>query len=363
MVTLHGIKARLMKIGIVTFTYGDNYGQRLQNCAVQEILKGYANDVVTIPQSKIRNRGIVFFKNIYKYFINGEMVLSILRHRSFGKFDFQFIKYNRYSVIRGKLTNEGEFDFFVAGSDQIWSPFSPDVNSTMFLTFTDKKKRIALSPSISAEVIPEEQREKYKKYFEGFSHLSVREDKGAEIIKELTGRDASVLIDPTLMHSATFWNKYIKAPISFKNGKYACCYFLGTPQKAEKIREICKKYGLNRIDILGDKKYKVLGPQEFLYLIKNASVVITDSYHGCIFSCIFHIPFILCEREGTNINMNSRFSTLFKKLEINNRRLLEIEIEDALSMDFASIDRRVENERELVKEYLDNAFKRTSKQE
>lgn len=349
-----------MKIGILTFTYGDNYGQRLQNLAMQELLRDYFESVVTIPQVPyvvpLRRR----IKRQIFSILQGEYYNQKLRNSAFERFDTEYIDYFNVSISERTMNTfpQNEFDYFVAGSDQIWSPYSPDVNSTMFLSFADKDKRIALSPSISSEGIPEEQKEKYKRYFEGFSFLSVREDKGAEIIKDLSGRDAAVLIDPTLMHGTSFWDKYIKEPKSMMNEKYALCYFLGTPQRAEKIDEICKKYNLNRIDILTEKEYKILGPQEFLYLIRNASVVITDSYHGCIFSCVFHVPFIMCEREGTNLNMNSRFTTLFKKLGISNRRLNEIEIENALCLNFASIDDRVEYERGLVRKYLDMAFNR-----
>lgn len=346
-----------MKTGIVTFTYGDNYGQRLQNLAVQELLMEYSDEVYTIHQAPPQFHLKPYVRKLKKDISFGLINFS-RRHKSFEEFDKNYIHYFDHNISErnSQAFPQYEFDYFVAGSDQIWSPYSPDVNSTMFLTFADKAKRIALSPSIAAETIPEEQKEKYKNYFEGFSCLSVREDKGAEIIKELTGIDADVLIDPTLMHNAIFWDKYVKAPKSMINDKYALCYFLGTPQKAEKIDEICSMNKLKRIDVLTEKRYKILGPQEFLYLIKNAAVVITDSYHGCIFSCIFHVPFIMCEREGTNLNMNSRFATLFNKLGIINRRLQEVETENALYVDFSTIEIRLSLERERMKRYLGRAF-------
>lgn len=343
-----------MKVGIVTFTYGDNYGQRLQNLAVQELLRVYFNEVYTIPQVLPKTS----LKRKLKKYLTFGPILYQKRSRAFREFDNNYITYYTSSISENTADSfpQDEFDYFIAGSDQIWSPYSPDVNSTMFLSFVDKPKRIALAPSISANVIPDEQKEKYKSYFEGFSHLSIREEKGAEIINELTGINPKVLIDPTLMHKASFWDKYIKQPKSPINEKYACCYFLGIPQKAEKIEEICRRNSLKRIDVLNDKEYKCLGPQEFLYLIKNAAVVITDSYHGCVFSCIFHISFIMCERKGTDLNMNSRFNTLFNKLGINKRRLQEIEIKDALNMNFDTIDERIEFEIEKVKQFLDAAF-------
>ena len=96
-----------------------------------------------------------------------------------------------------------------------------------------------------------------------------------------------------------------------------------------------------------------MGPGEFLYMIQCASVVITDSYHGCIFSTIFHVPFIMCERQGTKLDMNSRFATLFNKLNINDRSLQDMTINNVLNMEYSLIDKRIGSEREKLKSYLD----------
>ncbi len=347
-----------MRIGIITFTYGDNYGQRLQNLAVQEILQEYADNVFTIRQVVPKKPLPYRIKQRIKNAITGKSLVLYKRHKAFLEFDRKYISYydKPISTANERSFPQDEFDCFISGSDQIWSPYSKDVNDTMFLSFAEKKKRIALSPSISAEEIPDNLRKKYRSFFLEYSFLSVREEKGAELIKEVSGRDAEVLIDPTLMFDKSFWEQFIKLPSSAPRNRYCCCYFLGVPNDAEKINDICREYGLTKIDLLNQKQFLSFGPGEFLYMIKNSSLVITDSYHGCIFSILFHVPFIMCERKGTKLNMSSRFATLFNKLGINGRQLQDVSVSDALTVAFDEIEEKLGIERSKVKGYLNKAL-------
>ena len=345
---------KLNNIGIITFTYGDNYGQRLQNLAVQELISPYAENVYTLKQIK-PDFSLKFQLKQYKKILEKGIVFSMMeRHRKFIEFDNKYIKYFSVPINYKHPAEfpEKEFDYFVAGSDQIWSPFSRDVNDTMFLTFTSKEKRIALAPSIAANYIPDNQTEKYRDYFNGFSKLSVRENTSAELIKNISNRDAEVLIDPTLAFDAKYWRKYEQ---SFNTPpKYVLCYFLGSDDKLDAINKYAEKNHCVIVNLLSDRKYAHIGPSEFLYFIDNADLIVTDSYHGMIFSLIFNKKVWILKRGGTNLDMTSRFTTLFEKM--NNLINWFEEPTPEYVIDYTKLESLIQKERNAINNYLVNSF-------
>ncbi|MFR5586324.1 MAG: polysaccharide pyruvyl transferase family protein [Subdoligranulum sp.] len=313
------IQKMFHNVGILTFTYGENYGQRLQNLAMQEYLKRYFDNVYTIRQ--IENKvGIVRqTKMIFKRILTGTYSAQKRRKENFRNFNHKYLIFYDCPININDIGKfpEKEFEYFVCGSDQIWSPYSNDVNSTYFLTFTSPSKKIALSPSLSADSIPEEKKDEFKRYLTNFKFISTREYVGSNLVSELTGNKVETLIDPTLMFDADFWVKYENKPKSGNDDKYALCYFLGEPEQMSRIHNECNKKGLKVVDILNDRNVISCGPSEFIYLIHNATKIYTDSYHGTIFSIIFNKPFVLCKRKGSSVDMSSRFDTLFSKLGIS----------------------------------------------
>lgn len=346
-----------MKIGIVTFTYGDNYGQRLQNYAMQELLSGYADEVYTLRQIKPK---VKLKTQIKTCLINiKERKAGLLKRRSkrFKEFDEKYIHYYSEEIGAEKeLSSVDSFDYFVVGSDQVWSPFSPDVNSSMFLQFAPESKRLSFSPSISAEMIPEEMEKLYRKYWNGFRSLSVREYKGAELIEKITGRKATVTLDPTLMFDCEFWQKRAKRPSQNVPKRYLLCYYLGSVQQENEIEIICRQNNIEKIDILNNRCFIDIDPFEILYLIKNATVVVTDSFHGTVFSILFQVPFIVCNRAGSPVNMNSRFDTLNKMFDIQNRYIQNLQTENLFSVQWEDIYRKLELQRKKSFDYLLQCF-------
>lgn len=308
----------MTKIGIITFTDGDNYGQRLQNLAVQEIVKGLGFEPYTIRQYKSFRKRIKILKQYINSILNRTWLSTYKRHNAFKEFDDAYINYFNKSISEKSAAcfPEQLFTYFIAGSDQIWSPYSDDVNSTMFLRFTSEYKRISLAPSIASDEIPYELQSTYKEYLKGFRCLSIRERKGAQLIFDIAGREAEVLIDPTLMFSSAFWEKYERKPVWLEESEYLLFYFLGSRTSHESMDTLQSQYGCSIIDLLVDRRYRTSGPSEFLYLIHHAKLVVTDSYHGSVFSLIFGVPFMIKQRQGSSINMSSRFDTLAEKFHL-----------------------------------------------
>lgn len=234
----------LKSAGILTFTYGDNYGQRLQNLAMQEFLKKYFNEVYTIRQIEKTSSIFKRTKHTVKLLLEGRYQALKMRKMHFKRFDDSYIHFYSRAIDVNNITGfpEEKFDFFICGSDQVWSPYSCDVNSTFFLTFTKRDKRIALSPSIASEDIPQEKISKFREYFMGFNYISTREYSGSNLVRKLTGKKVETLIDPTLLFDSDFWSSYEECPSRMCDGQYAVCYFLGDSNQNKKIYEYSGRF-------------------------------------------------------------------------------------------------------------------------
>ncbi len=319
-----------MKVGIVTITELDNFGNRLQNFALQQVLKSIGCEVETIPNyitykyRKSRKYQMREFLHAVKV-SNREMISKLVKQWRFEKFDkkhFEFSKY--YSTIDfiSPQLNE-HFDFFVAGSDQIWNPYFPFNREFNFLTFADKEKRVAYSASFGVEEIPEDKIEMYKAYLNGMKSISVREFAGQKIVEKLIGRNVPVLPDPTLLLTESEWCAIAKKPNwLMANQKYILTYFLGSTEDRNNLfDELYARYPeyekLKIIDINEIQNIRAysINPSEFIYLIQHAKLMVTDSFHGTVFSVIMKTPYITAKRKG-GVSMHSRIESLHQLLEI-----------------------------------------------
>ena len=317
----------LKKIGILTINDNNNYGNRLQNYALQLALKKLGIESETIvnnsksdgkSKTKITRRIINKIKRDF-----GKK--SKLRKQLFNNFN-KNILFSEYCINRNnipKKLNE-QFDYFITGSDQVWNCTYDRFSSIDFLEFASKEKRISYAASFGISNIPDEMKENYSKWLQGMNYISVREDRGKEIIKEITGReDVKVLIDPTMLLTTEQWDFLSKKPQQFRGKKYILNYFLGEMSKEveREIKRIAKENGCEIINLLDKKgKFYATGPSEFIFLEKNAFLVCTDSFHSVIFAMLYNKPFIIFNRKQSNAEpINSRIDTLLNKFKMTNR--------------------------------------------
>ena len=242
-----------MKIGIITINDNDNYGNRLQNYAVQQVLNKRGHEAITILNNGTTNK---FEEKKYMYILRVLKVITEnqkikLKNKFYKRYKFfkEFNKNINYSkkylnlMIKEKV--EKEYDFFIVGSDQVWNPNFNRLTYVDLLSFVPPKKRISFSASFGIEKIPNKYNEKIKEELSKFKAISVREDSGKKIIEELTGRkDIEVLVDPTMLLDIEEWNKVSKRPEQLKNEKYILNYFLGDlseERKKENKREAEEK--------------------------------------------------------------------------------------------------------------------------
>ena len=359
-----------MKIGILTMSHGVNYGNRLQNYAVQftleklgckaETIKNYTNQKIIRDSSikeRLKNKVIdIYFNNN----INIRWMNYRLRSKRFKYFNKQYIKYSNFIISKDNIPKhiDDYYDYFVCGSDQIWNPEFPINSHIDFLTFVKEEKRIAYSPSFGISKLPEYCKKDYKKWINGIPNLSVRELAGAKIIKDLTGKDAQVLVDPTLNLTKEEWLSMAKKPQFTVSNKYIFSYFLGnvSDKIKNKIKGIAKQYNFEIIDILDADKKHIFStdPSEFIWLLNNAELICTNSFHGTIFSIIMKKPFIVFERNDKYSSMNSRMDTLLKLFNMEHRLHDNINYtkSEVFYMDFKKVDEIINNEKEKSIKYL-----------
>ena len=348
----------MKKIAIVTLSGDYNYGNRFQNYAVQEIVKRKGFDVETVinidsvPERLIR----FFYKYITAFFGDYES------RRNTGMMRFTRKRISHVNVLgRGipaRLTKR--YDYFVVGSDQVWNPKLKEFNyQRFFLRFCDKSKRVCMSPSIGLDSLPEKYIELFREGLSGFEHLSCREEKGSQLIRQLTGRECETLIDPTLALTAEEWRK-IEQERQVPE-KYILLFLLG--EKSDVVKDILAKADSDCTVIdVGDKKsaYHAVTPEELLYLIDHAKLVITDSFHLTAFSINFNVPFYVVDRfdskNETNNQMNSRIISLTGMCGLEDRYITGLVDQIDFDCDFTSANRELPEQRMKLEKYLEECL-------
>lgn len=351
------------KVALLTINDDNNYGNRLQNYAVQEIITRKNVKVETIINKEESNK-YQFFLNRIKNNIKCMLPLkaNFRRYKKFKKFNKK-IKFSKFIITKDKnLTHLTDmYDYFFTGSDQVWNPNFNRMTDIYFLKFAQKEKRNSFSASFGISEIPKNLKEYCRKSLLEMNHISVREERGKKIVQELTKReDVDVLVDPTMLLTAKEWDKVSKKPKQLKTDKYILNYFLGeiSENRKKEIDKIAKENGCEVINILdkNDPFYET-GPSEFLYLEKNAFLICTDSFHSCVFSILYNRPFIVFDREQKKlVSMNSRIDTLLSKFKLEDRRYKgKIDNEDLL-YNYDEAYKILEKEREKSKKFLKKAL-------
>ncbi len=349
----------MKKIGIITLFGYINYGNRLQNYAIQEVLKKYGFIVTTLV---VRNSIKPFVKIVVMYIKALTNNSDSKRYLKFRKFTKKYIPIKIIFAKKLKIKNKisTEYDYFVVGSDQVWNPhIRLRERDNFFLRFAKKEQRICISPSFGVESIPQNCRQDYIKGLNGFNFLCCRESAGADIIRDLTGKEAPVLIDPTLALDVKEWEKIFKVPKRYRENPYMLCAFLGevSEKKKNKIADIAHESGIEVLDIFNDSDY---GPDELLYVLFHAKLVCTDSFHFCAFSINFNIPFIVFRREGEILeeSMFSRIDTLLEKFHLKGRIFENVSREKSyLVCDFSEANKTLIKERKKFYNYIETILK------
>ena len=303
-------------IGIVTLQTLRGHGQRLQNYATTLVCRseGYEAHNLILEEdtaARVINSAKELIKRAIKY---QNVEYSPERTAAFERFNnlmsFRKTRWREASSVAS------EFDWIITGSDQVWNPAWLDRKHAewYFLKFANSCQRIALAPSIGLNSLDEQQSAFLRSGVEGFERLSVREKRGAELIKEVSDRDAVVLPDPTLVVFTEDWLQVADYSL-VPSTPYTLAYVLGDigDEYRRAINTVASAFGDLPVITLSDKSRSgepPAGPSEFIGLIRNATNVVTDSFHAAVFSMLMNTPLIIIKRDDRNPGMFSRLESL-----------------------------------------------------
>ncbi len=392
-----------MKVGIITIAGGENFGGQLQNFAVMKTYEKLGLGAITIMDAttkgvrstyasgnkaskltpayicaviKTRVKNKYLLKNqrdsLVDAIINKKKNRAVFRKakesrtKAFKDFFDGNIKHTDYTIDVNNIPLEklNEFDFFSTGSDQVWNPTYPHTSEIKFLSFTENRKKLTFAPSFGISELPEYVKEPYAKWLGEIPMISVREARGAEIIKELTGKDATVICDPTLTVSRDEWESIEKTPSFPTDTPYALTYFLGneTNKYRRYIDSVAKEKGLKVINLfdLREPQYYGVGPAEFIYLIHHAEAVFTDSFHAAVFSIIFKRDFAVFDRVEDGRSMGSRLKTLLGTFSLIERAYPLVSEKEFFTTDFSNTDEKIRELSEEAIRFLQSSIEHNS---
>lgn len=351
-----------MLIRLITINDMHNYGNRLQNYATQQFFINNSYDVENIVDATYYPLVIRGMYKKLRYFASVTLHKGLKYYILSRKFDENFLKFNqniRYSNIEVKTTNELNQrnladDIVIIGSDQVWNPQIAMSDITL-LNGVRCKKKISFAASFGVDTI--QGNEKIVNALKDFQALSVREEAGANIINDLTGRKAEVLADPTMLLSADQWRNVAKKPKKV-HGNYILTYFLSAPSEKAQEQINLLRDGKNVYELLNldDRVVGTAGPAEFLWLFDHADLILTDSFHACVFSFLFNKPFIVYDRNWNEGNMNSRLETLLKKFHLERKYAGSGLENDLWEHNYADGYKQLEIERQKAADFLKKAL-------
>ncbi len=383
------------KIGcVIAYTEGhNNYGTSLQGYAMLKKIQqlGYEVEVIHYVKQLSTIQKIKFVANAIRAGEWKSIVARLTAKRTLKKYPQYaagiakrtkavnaykakkllplFHTYVGYDALHKGSLN---YDAVVVGSDQVWTPMSLPNKFFNLLFVDDSVHKIAYASSFGVSEIPSFQRKETGLYLDRFYRIGVREERGKEIVEELSHQKATVVADPTLLLTREEWEAEISDARPNESEPYIFCYFLGTNQEARKAsNQLRKQTGYKIITIrhmdeyvpedeqFGDEAPYNVDPNDFVKYISKAAYVCTDSFHCTVFSILFHRQFMTFYRfAATNkTGRNSRIDSLFNILGLQDRLYIGNISIIGNPIAYDKIDKRLKGLRENSLEFLKNCFK------
>ena len=341
-----------MRIGILTQPLHSNYGGILQNWALQQVLKKMGHEPETLDiqmgagnllfKDVVRNVGS-FLKELGRRYLlarSGVILENPFSHKYIERYvahpheDFINRNINRVSNIYdlkkiNRIIDSRGYEAFIVGSDQVWrNAYSPRIE-TYFLDFLreeDNRKKIAFSASFGCETcdIPQDKIEVCQELLKRFDAVSVRESSGLDILTNQFGyENALQTLDPTLLLDKEDYLGLIKDE-DRSSGHYVGAYIIDeTNEKNIILTETCKYFNLKyKRASCNYHQGKMHTISQWLALFADADFIVTDSFHGCVFSIIFQKPFIAIANLERGLD---RFISLLKPLGLQDRLIIRVE--------------------------------------
>ena len=377
-----------MKLQIITYSRTKNYGGILQAYGLYKYLcdSGYEVEFIDYlpPRCNVENKEIFTDNTIWMSRIWGKNALTkaIWKIAIYPKIKRSFEPFRRFLDSRANFTQRYECleelkinvpigDVYITGSDQVWNNLlnkTKSIDVPFYLGFIDNVKKISYGPSFGGSNLSEKDTYIVKQLLSDYSHISVRERGGQKLLSEI-GIKADLVADPTILCAPSVWNDFVSVQ---KNNNFIFLYLIKFDNSLyELARETAKSLD-KKLSIIvlnpkdkylykRNKKDVIICPEieKWLSHINNADLVITDSFHACVFSIIFHKKFIvsISSRKG----MSGRITDLLEKTGLESRILDELSVTNAVKLyesdcDFEESDRALEEYRLESSKWLENAI-------
>ena len=309
-----------MRICTITCQNADNHGARLQCYALVKHLqkRGHSVEVIDYRPDYMRDPKLWYrpgfsLKQWAKLFMQFPYRRRcVLRHQCFDEFSKKYIPLTRiYHSIEELREDPPQADMYIAGSDQIWNTtFRNGTDPGYYLDFGPKEvRRESFAASFATEDIVPSARDFVKENLKRFDKITVREQSALKILENL-GYQGSLQDDPVFLLSAQEWNEIADGTGEGENYVLVYDFYNDDNIKQEALR-IAQERDLNIYAVCpmklsyADKNYVYSGPETFVSLIKNASCVVSNSFHGTVFAMIYHVPFKVIDRpDGLNVRMH-----------------------------------------------------------
>lgn len=367
-----------MKIGILTMHKIYNYGSSLQAYALQKSIigMGYECNIIDYkyPNSyhSTKKRKLTLKKILKGITFRIKMNLLYKRKEQKKLFHHFWEEYYHLTKTYNSRTeifeNPPEFDLYVTGSDQVWNPRHMKGDSVFFCDFIKNgKHRISYAASFSSANLDVAYREMYTNFLSKYFAIGVREESGVNIVKQLIGADAKCVCDPTLLLTAADYIPLANHSSIHIERPYILAYILSYnynpyPLIQQVINKVSKETKMSVVYLLcnnldgfkgGDSlTISAAGPNEFIYLFKNASYVITSSFHGTAFSLIFEKDFYAITSGSAS---DDRIVSLLNKVKLKSRSFemkSELREFDLEKIDYSKITPELNKYRDGSLQYL-----------
>lgn len=376
-----------MKIGILTFSASHNCGSMLQAYALREVLtRKYGADVEIIDYSNKYSRRMY---GMFDYSISRGAIEHNIRalkyrktisasHADYNAFSDKYLVKSKevYTQPKQLAKVNQKYNIVIAGGDQVWNVRCPDAGKEFYLSTIHGVKKVAYSPSLGGSNIFKhaDNLDVYKQLLEEFAFLSVREPNGQKWLEELTGRTVPIVADPTLLLSPQEWCEYLPVPEVGGDYIFNYAFFHNKPETNQTIQEIAgklnmpvivmdyKSFEFYKLSSYGFQKYEKTGPLAFLGLMKNASLVLTQSFHGTLFSALFNRKFWSYNWPQAENPDDDRAIAILEQLGLRERYryiadLGKMSKEELLQdIEYDTVNKKILSERKHAMDYIESVL-------
>lgn len=373
-------------IGLLTPYNVQNYGTKLQAYAVQEIMADFDEvEIINFRPNFIErvrrkiekklqgNRYVDSKSNGVVGTISEDKLVE--RNKAISSFDTKLKIIPQIYGFKHLKEKASTYNAVVCGSDQIWNPVNLSEHVFMMEFVPKAVRRVAFAPSFGIPKIPDQLKKEYRKRLRNIEYMSVREKSGCNIVQDLGFNNVFWSLDPTLILDEKKWTELADENKINISEPYIFCYFLGSHDlgrnMAKKIRE---ETGMKIVNLphfkgfikadedFADFNLYNVAPQDFIGLIKGASYVCTDSFHGTAFSIIFEKQFLCCERHQATdqASTNDRIYSILQLISQTERMIKDDNhVDKALKkeIDYIPVKIRLNENRKKSREFLENALK------